>query len=663
MYAAPVKRLVLAVLLVACGGKRATAPSFQTAAGDLVFTDVTVAPMDRDATLAHHTVVVRGGTIVAVAPAVSLVAGVTQIDGAGKWLMPGLADMHVHTWGANDLTMFVAAGVTTVRNMFGSEQHLAWRQAIADGTQFGPTIVTASPILDGDPPVWPGSVVLTKPDDVDGVVAGLKGKGYDFLKPYARLEKPVYDALVAAGKKHGMTLQGHVPRAVRLEDAVAAGQKSVEHVDGWFRALSTSDTETPPNASYWKAMATTIATIDEARIPALADAMKMAGTYNCPTLIVTARMAALDNPSTIEAKWLDFIPPSVRAAWDPKRDFRLSAADADDFKTMRAANAIRDNIVRVLASSGAPLLVGTDTGNPYVIAGESLHDEIELMVAAGAPRPRVLRAATADAARFLGRPHDGLVAVGAKADLLLVDVDPLTTPLPLVPAGVVLRGTWIPRSELDAKLAALKSTTSPTTDRFAGMPALAGDVVLYDYKQGDKIIGEERVVVANGVFEAQAVLDIPGRIETTYRIEKQTTKLVQKTAFGETALAAAPAGAVWKATGKEASGRAIDTRVPLPANLVIGGPGIGGGVQLAAALATMKVGAKRTLTSLELTTFPSPGIDRAEIEVTRTSPTTFSLAMRYANMTLASELVVDATPLPLSQSFGPPLDFTIVRRR
>jgi imidazolonepropionase-like amidohydrolase len=658
VYAAAVKRLAVLLLVVACG-KRAEPPKFQTQAGDLVFADVTVAPMDRDTTLAHQTVVVRGDKIVAVAPAVALAQGITKIDGAGKWLMPGLADMHVHTWNPNDLTMFVVAGVTTVRNMFGSEQHLAWRQAIADGKQFGPTLVTASPIIDGDPPVWPGSIVLTKPGDVDGVVAGLKGKGYDFLKPYARLEKPVYEALVAASKKHGLTLQGHVPRAVKLEDAVAAGQKSVEHVDGWFRALSTS--EAPSNGSYWKTLAATIAKVDETRIPALAEVMKKAGTYNCPTLIVTARMAALENPASIQPKWLDLIAPEVRATWDPKQDFRLASADADDYKAMRAANVVRDKIVRVLATSGAPLIVGTDTGNPYVIPGEGMHDEIELMIAAGASRPRVLRAATADSAKFLGRPHDGLVAVGANADLLLVDVDPMTKPLPLVPAGVVLRGSWIPKSELDAKLAALKSPAAPK-DRFAAMPPLAGDGLHYDYKNGDKVIGEERIVIAAGVFHAQAVFDVPGHVETTYQIAGQTTKLVQKTTFGEITLEAAPAGDTWKATGKDASGRAIDTSVPLPKDAILGSPGIGDGFELAAKLATMKVGDKRKLTSLELTTFPSPGIERAELEVTRTSPTTFSISMRYQNMTLASELVVDDKSLPLSQSFGPPISFTIVRR-
>ncbi|MDQ3341445.1 MAG: amidohydrolase family protein [Myxococcota bacterium] len=452
------RRLAL-ILLVACGSQSQKVELVRTVAGDLVFTDVTVVPMDRDTTVPHQTVIVRGDKIVAIAPSatVEISPGSTKIDGAGKWLMPGLADMHVHTWLETDLTMFVAAGVTTVRNMWGSDLTLGWRKAIAAGTQFGPTIVTTSPILDGDPPVWPGSVVLTKPEDVDGVVAGLKGEGYEALKVYARLEKPVYEALVVAAKKHGMTLQGHVPASVGLEGALAAGQRSIEHLDGWFLALAPGE-ERKPRESVPAMLRRLLPKVDEARIPALAEQMKKAGTYNCATLIVLARMAALDDLPAVEkqVKWLPLVSEQVRTMWNPKNDFRLSKSTPEDFATMRASNEVRAKIVRVLATSGAPMIVGTDTGNPYVVPGESMHDEIELLVAAGASRPRVMRAATADAGAFLGLASAvGVVTVGARADLLLVTVDPLVKPLPLVPEGVVLRGKWHPKADLEAKLAAI----------------------------------------------------------------------------------------------------------------------------------------------------------------------------------------------------------------
>lgn len=184
--------------------------------------------MSRDGVLAHQTVVVRGDRIVVVAPSASIAvpAGVTTIDGTNKWLMPGLADMHVHAFMESDLTLFLAAGVTMVRNMYGSNQHLAWRSQIARGERLGPTIVTAGPIIDGDPPVWPGSTVLVQPADADKIVAEQKAQGYDFLKAYSRLSREAYEALAAAGKRQGMVVAGHVPATVGLAGALAAKQMS-----------------------------------------------------------------------------------------------------------------------------------------------------------------------------------------------------------------------------------------------------------------------------------------------------------------------------------------------------------------------------------------------------------------------------------------------------
>ncbi|HET7503890.1 MAG TPA: amidohydrolase family protein, partial [Kofleriaceae bacterium] len=176
------------------------------------------------------------------------------------------------------------------------------------------------------------------------------------------------------------------------------------------------------------------------------------------TLVVLDRMAGLDEPSAVKrrVKWLGMVPAATVAQWDPSRDFRLRSLTAEDYETMRAANARRGRILAQLAAAGAPLLVGTDTGNPYVIPGAALHDEIELMVDAGVPRARVIRAATAGAAEFLGTPRElGVVEVGARADLVLFAVDPLTAALPLVPEGVIVRGRWLPRTDLEGKLAAI----------------------------------------------------------------------------------------------------------------------------------------------------------------------------------------------------------------
>src|SRR5690349_16088463 len=136
------------------------------------FVGVDVIPMDRERVLRDQTVVVRDGKIVALGPEsqVAVPPDVARVEGRGRFLMPGLADMHVHVWDADDFTLLLANGVTTVRNMFGSPMHVEWRKKIAAGELLGPTIVTAGPIIDGDPPIWPGSTVLTDPAKAEGVV-------------------------------------------------------------------------------------------------------------------------------------------------------------------------------------------------------------------------------------------------------------------------------------------------------------------------------------------------------------------------------------------------------------------------------------------------------------------------------------------------------------
>src|SRR5690606_10845126 len=129
----------------------------RAAAGDVAIVGATVVPMDREGTLAGHTVLVRGDRIVAVAPAAQIdTRGAVVVDARDRWVLPGLADMHVHLWGKRDLALLLLNGVTSVRDLFGSAEQLRWKEAIAKGSLDGPTIYASGPIFDGDPPTWPG---------------------------------------------------------------------------------------------------------------------------------------------------------------------------------------------------------------------------------------------------------------------------------------------------------------------------------------------------------------------------------------------------------------------------------------------------------------------------------------------------------------------------
>src|SRR4051812_34075948 len=220
--------LLLALGLLACTHAPSSPLPAEEGSGEVAFVGVTVVPMDTERRVPDQTVVVRHGRIAEIGPSstVQVPAGALRIDGQGRFLMPGLADMHVHLYTRDDLLLFLANGVTFVRNMWGAPYDLVWRARIEQGSLLGPTIYTAGPLLDGSPPIWNGSVVVETAADAERVVTGQKKAGYDFIKVYKKLLPEAYDAIAATAKREGMTFGGHVPAAVGLEHALAAGQRS-----------------------------------------------------------------------------------------------------------------------------------------------------------------------------------------------------------------------------------------------------------------------------------------------------------------------------------------------------------------------------------------------------------------------------------------------------
>ena len=686
---------VVLVVVMACGGSTrpelpanpapAPAPPPAPTAGDLAITNVTVVPMSQAGVLAHYTVVVRGGRIAAVAPSASitLAPGMMTIDGTNKWLMPGLADMHVHTYAESDLALFLAAGVTTVRNMFGSEMHLALRGKIARGELQGPTIVTAGPIIDGNPPVWPGSTVLENPADAERIVTEQKAAGYDFLKPYGRLSRPAYEALAAAGAKHGMLLEGHVPTAVGLEGVLAAKQRTIEHLDGWVVPLL-PDPVPPPGTTPPAAPAGPVSpAFDPAKLPGLIARTIAAGTWNCPTLIVMDRFGALEDPAALirRTAWIAEIPPAFVAAWDPKQGW-MKGFTAQQFAAIRAANASRAQVLAALAAANAPILVGTDTGNPFVIPGEAMHEEIELMVAAGMPRAQVLRAATAQAAVFLGTPHDfGVVEVGARADLVLASVNPLVDALPLVPDGVMVRGAWLTRAVLDAKLAEiaklakLAKIVEPPKLSWDGVPPLAArgrDVRTpgYDRTANGTLAAKERAaigVIAPGkrAIVGQMIANYGVQIATSYTLLPDATTLGVTSPRGTFELAGRRAAGKLVVTGNDVmTGKPVSLSAAFPAGAFLSGPGVGSALALADQLTGMKVGELRTRTSLAIAYYPEAAIASTDYRIERKPDAgdhrVFAVTSTTGALVSSSTLELDRDGV-VAWTIGAPLNTTFSR--
>lgn len=469
-------------LTVASTGSRvpsANAATDPAAQRTLAFEHVNVVPMDRERVLPDQTVVVVEGRIAAVGPSskVAVPAGAERIDGRGRFLMPGLADMHVHIWDQRTLMLFLANGVTTVRNMWGAPRHLMWRREIEAGARLGPTIYTTGPIIDGAPPIWNGSVVVETAEDAERVVAAQKRAGYDFVKVYSMLSRDAYGALVAAAGRHGMKVVGHVPASVGLDGAFAAKQTSIEHLTGYFEA---SQMESSPlrGASDRRLLRQLPAYVDEARFPAVAAATARAGAWNSVTLIVAQKFVPASEAAALLARpEMRFVPPRMRAGWDPTKDFRMRDRTARDWELQRRGDILRTALVSALHRAHARILLGTDTPNPFVPPGFSIHEELRNLVGAGFTPYEAIRAGTRDASEFLGGLAEfGTVERGRRADLLMVDANPLDDVANVDRlAGVMVRGRWLPAAGLRRSLDELADSYSKRTASFAAIPALPGD--------------------------------------------------------------------------------------------------------------------------------------------------------------------------------------------
>ncbi len=424
------------------------------------FVDISVVDLAKGSITEHQTVVVQGGRILTVEPAGSapLPSGARVVWQSGGFLMPGLADLHVHIHGEADLLLFLLNGVTTVRNMWGFSRHLAIRHAVEDGRILGPTVYTTGPIVDGAPPYWNFSVPISTAEEGVAEVRRQKAAGYSAVKVYGHLSRAAYAAIVEEAARHDLPVVGHVPREVQLAGALEAHQRSIEHLEGWLEAVQSDKApwkgrlltreEYARSGEFW----------DPALVPVVAQQVARSGSWSCPTLTVVASFASpaqvTDRLARPEMRWC---PPALVSGWDPSKDFRFRTLPQAFWDQLPTIVQRRGECLRALREAGGKVLVGTDTPNPWVVPGFSLHEELDRMVECGYSNLEVLRMATQGAAEFLETPQEfGVVAPGARADLLVVEENPLSD-LSCVrqPVGVMARGHWLSREGLDRLSGAL----------------------------------------------------------------------------------------------------------------------------------------------------------------------------------------------------------------
>lgn len=444
-----------------------SAPDAERPVRPIAFVHVNVVPMDRERVLVDQTVLVRGGQIQEIGPTakVELPDRAVVIEGQGKYLMPGLADMHVHLIGEEDqLALFVANGVTTVRNMFGSPEHLEWRERTKNGSLFGPTIYTTGPITDGDPPYWPGSAVVTTVEEAEKEVLAQKAAGYDGIKVFDNLQPDVYESILATAAKHDFPVYGHVPVRVGMERALGMGQKSFEHMNDFLYALMPSDdpvrvglleaAEDKSKVTLQTVLIQPFKSADANRIPQLVAKFVESRAWLCPTLQLLENMSstATEFQAIRKEPGMRYAAPENRNDWD-RVETGLTSKQGDP-AVLKDAYKLALRSIAAMHDAGARLVAGTDTPNPFLVPGCSLHQELRQLVDAGLTPYDALKAATHDAAEFVDALDDwGTVAVGRRADLILVTGDPLEDVAHAANlTGVMLRGRWHPQAELQEKL-------------------------------------------------------------------------------------------------------------------------------------------------------------------------------------------------------------------
>ena len=454
--------VVLAVPAFFSVGEADAARDARSQSGTFAFMDVHVVPMDSERILSSQTVIVRDGRIaqIGAAGSVTVPAGATRIDGRGKYLMPGLAEMHAHIPGATAseraisdiMFLYVANGITTIRGMLGAPNQLTLRDASARNEIVAPTIIVGAPSLSGQ--------TAPTPDTAGRLVRAHKAAGYDFLKLHPGLTRQVYDAIVSAARTEGITFAGHISSNVGLAHTLEARQSTIDHLDGYLEA-SVSPEVHQRMAAGPVPFPDMVAAVDPERVREWAGRTRAAGAWNVPTMALWETFFSPREPATFAA-WPEmmYASPAMVEAWSNQKQ-NMARNQQNQGVTNESALrylVLRRMTLKALADSGAPLLMGTDSPQMFSVPGFSLHREIRLMQEAGLTPFQILQSGTHNVARYVqqdlgGDGSFGTVAAGNRADLILLDANPLQDARNIRQrAGVMVRGRWFPAAELDTGL-------------------------------------------------------------------------------------------------------------------------------------------------------------------------------------------------------------------
>ena len=435
-----------ALLLLGCGGPADTTGALTQPQGrEVAFVGVNVVPADSERVLGDQTVLVRGEQIVEVGPAakVKVPGGALRIDGRGKYLMPGLAEMHGHIpppqapkeFTEAVLFMYVANGVTTVRGMLGAPGQLELRERANRGELISPTLYLAGPSFNGNS--------VNSPAQAAEMVRAQKREGWDLLKVHPGLTRDEYDAMARTAREVGIRFAGHVPAEVGLPHALASGQETIDHVDGYVEHLRAEG-----------------APLDEAKLAGVVRLTKRSGAWIVPTMALWETLLGVASIEKLMSyPELQYMPPQQVGSWERLHRARQSDPQFDRKKAEQTA-ANRKRILKALHDAGVPVIFGTDAPQQFSVPGFSVHREMASMLEAGMTPYEIIRTATRNAGEYYkNRARFGTVAAGRRADLILVNGNPLKDISNVARrSGVMVRGRWLAEDEIQKRLGAIASS-------------------------------------------------------------------------------------------------------------------------------------------------------------------------------------------------------------
>lgn len=427
---------------------------------EIVFRGVNVVPMDREKVIENQDVVVKGGKIVLVSNSgkAKYSADATIIDAKGKYLMPGLGEMHAHVPPINDiepmkevLQLFAVNGITTIRGMLGHPRHLELRAKVNSGEILGPRFITSGPSLNGN--------TVKTPKDADDSVRSQKKAGYDFMKLHPGLTKENFAAIAKTAHEVNHPFAGHVSFDVGVWRAIAAHYKSIDHLDGFVESLvpgieNIKETETGLFGMFIGSRA------DETKIPALVTALKKNNIWVVPTQSLAERW--MSPKRTVDALAQEpemvYMNKNTLNNWINNKKNLVSNPQFD-------ANAVnkfidlRRKIIFECNKNNVGLILGCDAPQVFNVPGFSTHHELAYLVDAGLTPYEAIKTGTINVGLYLERPDIGVIKNGAVSDLILLNGNPLADIQNTKKIeGVMLGNLWLSKEYIASTLAAIKAT-------------------------------------------------------------------------------------------------------------------------------------------------------------------------------------------------------------